>query len=624
MINSGNILRTARRIFSRILGTLVILVLASTLYLSTVGFPDWLVAKVTGRTNAGSFVLNAGSMKLDPLRGFVVNDVRFYRKGVVGPPAVDAEQVVLTIDPLAVMENRICLKKIKVIEGVFRPGMARGRGPFTGVESDVKMRLRLELYQCEVQGLHVEKLSCEFRADGSNIMFKDVKAVLSRDDLREPELTGDVTYSMNTGVLDGHLVTLLDPRVLLPVLEASATPFTAKLVKRFDFRETTPPRCEVAFRKPRGTNAFFSLEGKFWLEDCTYNGVDILRGDGRVNLDLSATNSTMTISQLFVFREEGLVKGDFTVDLRRQVVNFNGMSTMNPVLLAQMIGPFTDKVVRRFRFEGPVKIMANGVVGYRDSGLRDIEATVESRGLGALMFVSDECSFALHVSGVTNTLSDIRGEIYGGDFTGSVRLVLPSGTSTNTRYMAEGEIRNAELEKLAAAMMKEPKRDYCGRLSARVKVEGLMGKGMGSTALGEGNASIKDGRIFTFPFFGGFTDIMSKIIPGLNFVLSQTDAKGAFKISHGEINTDKVLIEGGLFSVNIRGSYYLNKDLNFKLRVNLFKSKTLWGKTVHTILHPLSWLLEFRLRGTLDNPQWSATNFSVSDLLKAVGLKDKE
>jgi hypothetical protein len=35
----------------------------------------------------------------------------------------------------------------------------------------------------------------------------------------------------------------------------------------------------------------------------------------------------------------------------------------------------------------------------------------------------------------------------------------------------------------------------------------------------------------------------------------------------------------------------------------------------------LSWLFEFRLRGTIDNPEWYPVNFS-RDLLERVGLKD--
>lgn len=610
------------RILVGILFFLFFLVIDSVLYLSTVGFPDWLVSKLAERISSESFVLSASSIKLDAFRGLVVNDARFFKKGVIGPPAVDAGEIILTIDPLAVMGKRICLKKITVREGIFRPQMACGPEPGVGTKSDLKIeaQLELEMDDCEVQGLHLEKLSCKFLADDSTMRLENLKGTVSHDNLQDPELMGNATYDLGKGVLEGYIETSFDPYVLLPVLDVWDMPFTAKMVKRFDFWEISP-RFAGKFRKPFGYSGVFGLKGKFWLENCSYNGVEILRGDGRVNLDLSATNSAITFDPILVVREEGLVKGGFTVDLEREVIDFNGTSTINPGALAQMIGVSTNNFMNDLRFEGPVMIAAKGTVGYGDKDLMDIQAEVESRDLGIMTFVSDRCAFTAHVSGCTNTLSDIRGKICGGDFTGSAELVLPSGTSTNTYYIVEGEIRNVELEKFATATMEEKKQDYCGRLSGRVKVEGLIGEGMGRTAVGTGNVSIKDGRIFTFPLFGGFTDIMTKIIPGLDFILSQTDAKSEFEISDGKIHTDEVLIEGDIFSVDIRGNYYFNKDLDFKLRLNLFKSKTLVGKTIHSILHPLSWLLEFRLRGSFDNPEWSPTNFSIKDLLNAMGLR---
>lgn len=626
MTHSRNIPRTARRIFAGILAVLFLLILISVLGLSTVGFPDWLVTKLTRRISTGNFVLNAAAIKLAPLQGLVLKDVYVYRKRVIGPAAVNAEKVILTLDPLAIIDKRIWLKKVTIREGVFRPKMARKRKPGVPSEFDAKIAVQfeLELDKCEVQGLHLEKLSCEFLLDDSSMRLKSIKGTVSHCDLQDPELTGNATYCPDTGVLDGQVVTLFDPHLLLPVLFAWDMPFTAKLVKRFNFGET-PPRCEAVFSHLYGTNELFRIAGKFCLEDCcTYKGVDILRGDSRINFAHCATNSVLSVDPVLLFREEGLVKGTFTVDFKRHIIDFDGISTIDPKALAKMIGTFTNDPMKDLRFDGPTRITANGVVDYRDSNLTDIEAAVESKGLGVRKYVTDECAFKMHMAGLTNTLSDIRGKIYGGNFTGSAQFVLPSGAMTNTRYMVEGKIRNAELEKLLASIMKEGDQDYRGRVSGHTKIEGLMGEGNNSRAVqGEGYVSIKDGRVFTFPLFGGFTDIMTKIIPGLDFILSQTDVKSEFKISDGKIHTGEVLIEGDVFSVNGRGNYYFNKNLDFKVQFKLLKEKTLGGKVAQFLTAPLSKILEFRLTGTLKKPRWYLRTFS-KDMLKKLGLSETD
>ncbi|MFC1498824.1 hypothetical protein ACFLS1_10205 [Verrucomicrobiota bacterium] len=66
----------AVRILKRIFALFLLLVLLLVVYLSTIGFPKWLVTEITHRINVGIFVLNAGSMKLAPFKGVIVNNAQ--------------------------------------------------------------------------------------------------------------------------------------------------------------------------------------------------------------------------------------------------------------------------------------------------------------------------------------------------------------------------------------------------------------------------------------------------------------------------------------------------------------------------------------------------------------------
>ena len=80
-----------------------------------------------------------------------------------------------------------------------------------------------------------------------------------------------------------------------------------------------------------------------------------------------------------------------------------------------------------------------------------------------------------------------------------------------------------------------------------------------------------------------------------------------FQIHDGVLSTDNLLIEGDLFSMKGRGTYNLVTDkFNFVVRANIFKQKTIAGKISRLVTLPFSrLLLEFKVFGSLENPDWS-------------------
>jgi hypothetical protein len=126
--------------------------------------------------------------------------------------------------------------------------------------------------------------------------------------------------------------------------------------------------------------------------------------------------------------------------------------------------------------------------------------------------------------------------------------------------------------------------------------------------------------VFLFPLFGGLSRYLAGIVPGLDFVLRQTDLKTDFTIADGVVRMDRVLIEGDVFSLLGKGHYDLRDELDFDVQVALMKEHTLVAKVLRALTYPISKLFEFRLRGSLDDPRWYPVNFST-DLLERLGLK---
>jgi len=188
-------------------------------------------------------------------------------------------------------------------------------------------------------------------------------------------------------------------------------------------------------------------------------------------------------------------------------------------------------------------------------------------------------------------------------------------------YRVEGSVEDVELKALVAALAGASE-DYRGRVSGSISLGGVLGTNAVSRAHGEGTVAVRDGQIFRLPLFGGLTYYLTRFVPGLNFVVAQSDAKSSFLIGDGKIHTGEVLVEGDVLSLRGRGEYAFDRSLDFKVQVRLLKHKTVAGKIVQFLTSPISKFFEFRLRGTLDKPRWYVRTFS-KDLLVQLGLRKK-
>ncbi len=145
---------------------------------------------------------------------------------------------------------------------------------------------------------------------------------------------------------------------------------------------------------------------------------------------------------------------------------------------------------------------------------------------------------------------------------------------------------------------------YEGRLSLQLRLAGPMDARALDQAAGQGRLRIANGRIFQIPLFGGLSDLLGKIIPGLNMVMRQTDVRARFVIRRGRISAEEVLVEGDVFSLRASGDYHFDGRLDFKVQVNLLRQHTLVSALVRLATLPISKALEFELTGTLADPRW--------------------
>ena len=123
---------------------------------------------------------------------------------------------------------------------------------------------------------------------------------------------------------------------------------------------------------------------------------------------------------------------------------------------------------------------------------------------------------------------------------------------------------------------------------------------------GSGHIAIRNGQVMRMKGFKGLVDAMPSIAPAVTWFSDSTQASCDYVIEKGVLKCDSIYIEGSFFSIKMYGYYDSVKErLDYTARVQFSKKDSVMGK----LLHPLAWpftklLLEFRLRGTSDDPKW--------------------
>ncbi len=238
-------------------------------------------------------------------------------------------------------------------------------------------------------------------------------------------------------------------------------------------------------------------------------------------------------------------------------------------------------------------------------------ADVTANTLGYYWFVADTSEFKVLRNGPVITVTNLIARGYGGTLTGLVRL-SPENEGTNMLYEVDGFVEEMSFKKLAELVAPEAAESdgYTGKVDGRIRLTGKTGDGNEGETAGEGSFQVSEGNIFNIPLFGDLSGMLAKTVPGLNYVLRQTDAGADFVVEGTVVSTDDLRIEGDVLSIKADGTYdWVDSDVDFDVELRFLKKKTVGGKILTTILWPVTKMFRVRLRGTAEEPDWRSVNF---------------
>ncbi len=600
-----------------LVGGTVCLALSGYLYGVPAPVRRWALAKAGG----GAFAVTAERLRLSGI-GVTLVGARCYRKGVVGPPGLEADSLTVRFSLPQWCAGCDGVSAIDLVGVRVRPRQLRSRkaGPLhPGMRP---MRARLRVRDGEVDGIRVVMGTARVEAADKGIDVTGFSATLAHGRYAG-QVSGAVTVRPATGAVSGNLTVVLDPRLIRPLGVLYGPPYLVVLCDRFAF-DGDEPRCSLSFdyRHEERRHAL-RLMGEFRMRDCSYRGVELLRCDGDIGIRMDADACEIAMHDLFVRRPEGDARGMVNIRPRQGVVTFDAVSGIDPVSMARMIGIGGPFLCRHFVFDGPVAVRGAGTVDYATWAATDFACEVQTARMSVGPVDIDNASCRIGMRGIANTIGDIRAAAYGGTITGDVTIACPRLRDTNAGVDFRGALamQGMDFGVLMESLTKRPSLDYKGALSGEVRVAGAVTEAAPwETLVGEGRVRVQDGRVFLLPVFGGLSRLMARIIPGLDFVLRQSDARAEFTIDRGRIHSDHIVVDGDILSLSGHGDYTLPRDIDLDVQVRLLKEHTLVAKLLRFLTYPVSKLFEFRVRGVVTDPRWYPVNFSA-DLLERVGLR---
>ena len=611
----GGSLRVLKGIFRFLFGIFRAVVWTAGLLALAVFLFFYVAARPIPRTTLGQLLtalspetdmLDAHSASFGLREGLVLHKVRLLPKGVVAPEWFTADELRLSGGfrpdrPPREWVDTVVAHRVNLAALPPRPPSAStGTNAATAIPSLAPMRF--DLVDATLLGMRFQRLQGLFRQENGVIFIENAKIEWPRN--RWPEdAEGSLRFDPASGLIEGRISGHLTPDRVYPLLRMLEANGALEIAHRFAFN-SRPVDVEAHFRVAPA-EPHYELRLSLVVTDATYGGVPVRRVSAILVADGTNDLERVRIDPLVCERPDGRLSGSLDIDLLASNVDFAAQADMPIEPLLRIIRVNLNPEKNGFVFDTPPRLTAAGRVPL-DGNLDGIvlagsllapTATVRSVKLQDL-----SCEFAIATNAYA--VRNVRATAAGGEIRGTLHLVSLPGDGTQMTYRTSFQIEHLDLHTFAAQLgfTNIPS----GTASATMSLASSLGAGHVRCLSGNGEVQVEKGELGRIPLFAGLTDYLARNVPGVDLMISQSEASLPFSITNGVLSSDHLLVEGNIFSIGGNGTYsFPNDQLDFCVRTSIFKQRTWLGRFWQIVTFPFSkLLLEFRVKGPPANPVW--------------------
>lgn len=457
--------------------------------------------------------------------------------------------------------------------------------------------LEAELEEAFYKDTFFPELSFRLEKNGQDLHLRDMEGRLGRGKGEGP-ISGSVEVGGGGRSAKVALKGAFYPDQAISILG----PDSERYVREWEFRGD-PPEFELFFEK-KDPSTPMRLDLSIEAEDAFCRGTKFQSLQGRVTF----ADRILRVSDIQAARGTHSATGEVSFSLDDEWVDLSIMSTFPPDDLTPFVGEEAVTLLRPVRFEGSSWVQMEGRVDLSGRHRHDLSGKfIFNRPTWSwVQFRFLSSSFAL--KGERLIFPDIDGKLVEGEVSGS--LLLQDLFSKDAAFSTKLDVKKADLFKTITAATDTTDTPYKGKLTLDLDLSGRLRStpelpGVESLN-GKGEVAIREGTLFRIPLLLGLSRILSKVVRGFGYA-AQTDFTADFTVKDGVIASKNLFLEGNVLSIAGDGRYKLGDTLRVNLKVQLL-NRGLLSETLKVLTWPLRKLIEIRLTGTLDQPEWEPRN----------------
>lgn len=318
---------------------------------------------------------------------------------------------------------------------------------------------------------------------------------------------------------------------------------------------------------------------------------------------LEYTNRELTLLEPRLWRAstQEMAAATVTLDLNRmRILVTNGFSTAEPAVVAHVIGPQVESVFKPYHFLQPPTAHVEGAIPIRDQRAADLHFDVDGRAFAWWKFQVPRFSGKVDWIDRRLSLRDIKAAFYLGKAAGNADFDF-SRDNRSADFRFNLGVTNANVHLLSQDLSGEKTNRLEGLLTGRLDITRANSDDLQS-AMGSGQATLRDGLIWDIPVFGIFSPVLDTIMPGLGSSRAR-EGSATFTITNSVIHSDDLKIETLMARLRYWGTIDLKGNLNARMEAEILRNTWVVGPVISLVLWPVSKTFEYSISGPISHPK---------------------
>ncbi|MEI7851460.1 MAG: hypothetical protein WCH86_06465 [Kiritimatiellales bacterium] len=481
-----------------------------------------------------------------------------------------------------------------------------GRFDFTASAGPAPYDQLAEKVAVQVQQAHIKRqditldpIAFHLERDGNSVTVKDLVTRAN-----DGPLTGSLELDLGSKAWKARIQAQCDPSIAGGYDED-----LRDFILRFKF-PNEQLKADLAISQSNPDESVV-ISGTLSADRFTCGGVPI----GHLETFMVYSNQFLDLTPVTATRDGVRFDGSVQVDFNRSLAFFNATNTFPPADVARALAPEEHIIVEEFLFNGPVLVVGSGQLDYGTWTNHDFRGTFSATNISmgklqASAFYSD-----IQGRGAQLAFTNSSIDLYSGRAEGSAEfdIFLEDGSAP---YHINARIGQIDLKQLLGQVGRSDYKNNRtrGQLAASLDLTADAKAGFWKSVRGAGQAKIENGLLADIPLFGGFSRLIQSAFAGFN-LFSLTAFSADYELHDGAIWSDNAQLGGTLISARGRGNYSPEKGLNFTVAAEPLRQTGDQNKEWYRLQRlaagataPFLRLLEFKLEGPLEKPEWRFVN----------------